>query len=81
MDTPKMSYVAPRYVDVGMEVVVPYVQFCPPEEREAVRAKGTGVRCKVIVAAGYHARILNEKRGIDVWRHIRDLFVPAKKVG
>lgn len=35
----------------------------------------TAVRCRVAVAAGHHARIVNESRGVDGWLHIDDLRV------
>jgi hypothetical protein len=34
---------------------------------------GDAVRCTVACAAGYHARVVNEARGIDTWAHIREL--------
>ena len=43
-----------EYVDDGEEVIV-----------SVGRRDGMGVRCTVACAAGYHARIVNEKRGID----------------
>lgn len=69
----KTGYVAPQWVDVGMTVMIPYREFCPPEERE--RHARTGVRCTVVAAAGYHARIENKQYGIDVWKHIDNLLV------
>ena len=69
----KIRYETVAYVDVGMTVWAPYERFCPPEDRETVRAKGTAVRCTVAVAAGDHARIVNERLGIDAWSHIDDL--------
>jgi len=66
-----------RFVDEGMVVLAPYARFCPVEEREGALAHGTGVRCTVAVAAGYHARIVNAARGIDAWIHIGDLSVPV----
>jgi len=55
----------PSYVDDGMEVIAPYVH----------EGRRTGLRCIVAVAAGYHARVVNEARGFDRWFHIRDLRV------
>lgn len=48
------------FVDEGMRVLAPY------RDRQALR-------CVVVVAAGNHARVVNEKRGYDQWFHIRDL--------
>jgi hypothetical protein len=73
----KIRYEPVRYVDQGMTVWARYERFCPPEERETVRAKGTAVRCTVAVAAGHHARIVNDRLGIDAWSHIDDLFLPV----
>jgi hypothetical protein len=50
------------YVSEGMPVIAPYDQ-----------TTGTGIRCTVIVAAGYHARVLNERYKFDRWFHIDDL--------
>lgn len=33
------------------------------------------VRCKVIVAAGNHARIVNEARDLDTWKRLDELSV------
>jgi hypothetical protein len=57
------QWVEPDYVDEGMEVLAPYDN------------KGTGVRCRVECAAGKHARVVNERRGIDKWFHLSDLRV------
>lgn len=59
-----MTWVEPRYVEPGMRVVARFLG-------------STGVWCVVAAAAGYHARIVNEKRGIDRWEHIGDLRVEA----
>ena len=56
------QYIAPTHVFDGERVIAPY----PPKP-------GVGVRCVVACAAGYYARVVNEKRGIDRWYHIRDL--------
>ena len=48
------------YVSKGDEVVAPY--------------KGTtGIKCKVVVAAGCHARVVNINRNFDKWFNIQDL--------
>jgi hypothetical protein len=54
-----------RYVDDGMEVVAPYVH----------EGRRIGLRCHVAVAAGYHARVVNEQRGFARWFHVDDLRV------
>ena len=73
----RIKYEPVAYVDEGMTVWARYERFCPPEARAVVRAKGTAVRCTVAVAAGHHARIINERLGIDAWSHIGDLFLPV----
>lgn len=62
------KYTSPDYVDDGMEVIAPYVH----------EGRRTGLRCIVSVAAGYHARVVNEARGFDRWFHIRDLRVEVR---
>lgn len=57
-----MTWVEPRYVEPGMRVVA--------------RFRGNmGVWCVVAVAAGYHARIVNEHHNIDRWEHLGDLRI------
>jgi len=56
------GFVPVRFVDVGMKVIAPYNAGC-------------GVRCKVVVAAGYHARVENKSRGFVKWFHVDDLAV------
>jgi hypothetical protein len=61
----KVRYVAPRYVAVGMSVIAPYVH----------NGERTGLRCRVECAAGYHARVVNDRFGFDRWFHIDSLFI------
>ena len=61
--------VEPTHVGEGQLVVAP-----------APGRKGTGVRCVVAVAAGNHARVINELHGIDRWYHLRDLRVEQEVV-
>ena len=61
MSDPRFKHL--DYVDEGMRVIAPYQ---PGLTR-------TGIRCTVIVAAGYHARVFNERYGFDRWFHIDDL--------
>lgn len=61
MESKKFDYV--KYVNVGDKVIAPWDN------------EGKGIRCTVICAAGYHARVSNEKRGYDKWLHIDDLRV------
>ncbi len=62
------SYVEPRWAENGMKVIIPF----PTEDKP-----GQGAWCKVVVAAGNHARVVNEKLGIDRWCSIYDLRVPV----
>jgi hypothetical protein len=64
-----------EFVDNGMRVMAPVRDVAPQliPEHATVR---TGVWCVVAVAAGTHARIVNETRGIDRWVHISTLCVP-----
>lgn len=48
------DYPVPDWLYEGQEVIAPY-------------QGATGVKCKVLVAAGDAARVVNEKRGIDRW--------------
>lgn len=46
------------------------------EEGETVVAPfqgGIGIRCKVITAAGFHARVSNPRYEFDKWFHVSDL--------
>ncbi|KKN19835.1 hypothetical protein LCGC14_0941610 [marine sediment metagenome] len=48
------------HVSDGDEVIAPY--------------KGSqGIKCVVIVAAGYHARVVNERYSFDKWFNIQEL--------
>jgi hypothetical protein len=67
-----MKYVAPRWVEEKMTVIAPFQGI---EASDAVRTT-LGVKCSVIVAAGNHARVINEKHNVDRWLHIDDLRVP-----
>jgi len=61
------DWTAPRWAEEGMEVLAPFATEDRPRQ---------GLRCRVAVAAGYHARVVNEKRGFDRWFHLNDLRVP-----
>ena len=63
----KPRYVEPRWCEDGMEVIAP---FRLPEDPRV-----NGVICRVACAAGNHARVVNEKRGIDRWYPLYDLRV------
>ena len=60
---------APTYVDDGMDVWIRWE-----------RSKGTLLQCKVAVAAGNHARVVNEARGVDKWMRVDDLLIPTSEV-
>jgi hypothetical protein len=62
-----VPFVPPRYVNEEEKVIVPYPT--PEKPRQ-------GAWCKVAVAAGYHARVVNEELGIDRWLHIDQMLVP-----
>jgi hypothetical protein len=59
------KYTSLDYVDVGQKVIAPYVHEGRP----------TGLWCVVTVAAGTHARVVNEARGFDRWFLIDELRV------
>lgn len=75
-----MKYVRPRWVEEGMTVIVPMtgVEVDPFKGLQATEAVQTllGVKCSVTMAAGYHARVVNEKHGINRTFHIDQLRVP-----
>lgn len=56
---------APRWVEDGMDVIIPCLHD----------GKRTGLYCKVLVAAGNHARVANPKYGIDHWYDIEELRI------
>lgn len=60
----KRKFVEVAWVEEGMTVWLPWNR-----EQQSV------VRCKVLVAAGDHARIVNEKRGIERWFPLSTLYV------
>lgn len=62
------KYTSPNFVDVGQEVIAPYVH----------EGRLTGLRCVVAVAAGYHARVTNTARRFDRWFHIDDIRVEVR---
>jgi hypothetical protein len=64
----RAPYVEPRWAEDGMRVIIPF----PTEEKPR-----QGLWCKVAVAAGNHARVVNAERGIDRWFPLYDLRVPA----
>ena len=61
-DPTTREYTSPEYVNVGDKVIAPW-------------SGTTGVWCTVAVAAGMHARVVNERRGIDRWYRITSLAV------
>lgn len=61
------EYISPSYVYDGQEVIAPW--------------KGTtGIKCIVIIAAGYHAKVTakNKERNFERWFHINDLRIKNK---
>lgn len=62
----QVSFAAPDYVYEGMEVHASW--------------NGDWVKCRVAVAAGHHARVVNEGFGLDSWRYIADLRIELKDV-
>ena len=62
------TYTYPRWAEEEMRVIAPF----PTEEKPR-----QGAWCKVAVAAGHHARVVNSKLGIDRWFHLDDLRVPV----
>lgn len=65
---PKANYVEPRWAEDGMKVIIPF----PTQEKPR-----QGLWCRVAVAAGNHARVVNEARGVDRWFPLYDLRVPV----
>lgn len=61
----KRYYSEPAWLNDGDEVWLPW-------DRE----KGSALRCKVACAAGNHARVVNEKLGVDRWVPLSGLLVP-----
>lgn len=61
-----MSYIEPRWVEDQMIVLIPFPTATKPRR---------GLRCRVVAAAGYHARVVNDSWNIDRWFHINDLRV------
>jgi len=55
----------PSYVNEGQAVLVPHV----------LDGRVVGLRCIVVVAAGDHARVTNEKFGVDKWFRVGNLRV------
>lgn len=64
------KYKRVNWVYEGQRVIAP----CVLED-----GKLTGARCRVAVAAGYHARVVNEKLGADGWLHIDLLRVEVEQ--
>lgn len=64
-----MAYSEPAWVEDGMTVWLPWN-----------REKGSALRCKVICAAGNHARIANDQYGVDKWVNLSSLLVPPGDV-
>lgn len=64
------KYKMVSWVSEGQRVIAP----CVLDD-----GKMTGVWCRVAVAAGYHARLISEKHGVDGWLHIDALRVEAKE--
>lgn len=63
--TEKKFYSEPAWLSDGSEVWLPWN-----------REKGSALRCKVVCAAGNHARIVNEQYKVDKWVALSNLLVP-----
>lgn len=59
----------PSYVCEGMRVAIPFVH----------EGKVVGLWCDVVVAAGNHARVMNERYGVDKWFDIEDLRIETPR--
>lgn len=59
----------PSHVYDGQRVIAPYVH----------EGKRGGLWCEVVVAAGYHARVVNKEFGFDRWFRIDSLRVETPK--
>ncbi len=77
---PVAGFETVKFVFEGMKVIAPVRQVAPhliPEHANET----TGVACIVATAAGTHARIVNENRGVDRWVHISTLCVRKSTSG
>lgn len=63
-----MTYTAPRFVNNGDRVLIPWP--APDKPRQ-------GLWVRVACAAGYHARVVNEAFDVDRWMRIDALLVEA----
>ena len=63
------DFETPTYVNDGMDVWIRWS-----------RTDRTLLRCKVICAAGNHARVENKHHKIDNWFRIDDLLVPTDAI-
>jgi len=63
------EFKAPEYVYDGMDVWLPWN-----------REKRSALKCKVLVAAGDMARVVNENHKVDKWVRVDDLLVPTEEV-
>lgn len=59
------KFSVPSYVEEGMRVIAPYIDDGQPK----------GLHCKVLVAAGLHARVVNEQYKFDQWFAIEHLRI------
>lgn len=60
-----MNYINPSYLNLGDKVIAPF------------DSKGTGIRCIVITAAGYHVQVLNKNHDFCKWFHLDELKIPG----
>lgn len=67
------EYVNPLWFEEGMEVLIPWNREANAPGRDR---NGTAARCKVATAAGEHARVVNDRLGVDKWYHRDSLLVP-----
>lgn len=63
------KYQPPSYVSEGMRVLIPFVHDGKP----------VGLWCNVIVAAGNHARVRNERYDVDKWFRLDDMRVETPR--
>ncbi len=72
------KFKAIEYVEEGMRVLAPVREVARhliPDVVSVERGTSCGIWCTVAVAAGTHARVVNDKRGVDRWVHISSLCV------
>lgn len=69
-----LDYAPPRWAEDGMRVLVPIGLL--PKAIRGDKPQTHGLWCNVVMAAGHHARIANEKYGVNQIVALDDVRVP-----